>query len=229
MTIKLKKLLEVDTEEERQLSKGIARLLKQFGFGAAAKDVNASNYKTYAQWILKDLKGKIWLTDPVTRKKTKWQQAEDAYKAFVKSFKALGIPVKESIIPVKSIETHADRRYLLQRKTTGEYYKSGNIHTPETTMKRDEAAVLSGEKIKNIKYNWPMSWDLVDLSDENLGEEVNELHFTGQTLSAVTNDILGFLGKEHKKLGYPDPLDTYHLIQQVMDSNRIIDKVKKIR
>lgn len=246
MTIKLKKIIEAGNfpgetsysdkhakyaKEDAVTVKGISQLLKQFGFEAASKDVNTSNYKTYAQWILKSLKGKIWMTDPITRKKTKWQQAEDAYKAFVKSFKKLGIPVKESIVPAKSMEVHTDRRYLLQRKTTGEYYAGGNIHAPSTTMERDEAAVLSGEKVKNIKYNWPMSWDLIDLSDgENLGgERVNELHFTGETLNKVRQDVMNFISSEHKKLGYPNPLDTYNLILQVLDSPKTHSKIRGMR
>jgi len=142
-------------------------------------------------------------------------------------------PVGQQMTP-NSIDVDKNKYYLLQRKTTGEYYKGGNIHTPTTTMKRDEAARLSGEKIKNIKYNWPMSWDLIDLTEEpgedNLGgERVNELHFTGETLNQVRKDILDFLSTEHKKLGYANPLDTYHLIQQVLDSGKMNAAAKKIR
>lgn len=139
--------------------------------------------------------------------------------------------IVDAILPANSMEVHIDRRYILQRKTTGEYYVSGNIHTPTTTMDKQKAAAISGTKIKNMKYNWPMSWDLIDLSDgENLGgERVNELHFTGQMLSVVRDDIMKFLNSEHKKLGYPNPLDTYHLIQQVMDSPKFHSKIKGIR
>lgn len=316
--------------------------------------------------------------------------------------------VKEIMTPADNMEVHRDRNYILQRKTTGEYYKGGNIHTPTTTFKRGEAAKLGGAKIKDIKYNWPMSWDLIDLSEEpgedNLGgekvneeksslvkyfstiwsrdnllkkkiknnpklykkygkylmytdkkwnslsdkelqnlwddwnkvneninelhftgervnegmgddvvkvmtnkyigsvkrkglkklgldadqinfleekyrkvyigvakkfgmktkdvkdnfgnisvylgdkgdkfmnalkkelskvkikeENINELHFTGETLNKVRQDVLSFLGSEHKKLGYTNPLDTYYLIQQVLDSDRISSAAKKIR
>ena len=204
--------------------------------------------------------------------------------------------------PADNFEVHKDRVYLLQRKTTGEYYKGGNIHTPTTTFKRDEAAKLDGMKIKDIKYNWPMSWDLIDLSEEpgedNLGGEkvneimipkdieaeikksismgfdriqsgmispkrkgimlvnkknqvrgtydlklksavqqmidaknegLNELHFTGATLAQVRQDLMNFLSSEHKKLGYANPLDTYHLVQQVLDSDKINIAAKKMR
>jgi hypothetical protein len=41
-------------------------------------------------------------------------------------------------------------------------------------------------------------------------EGINELHFTGETLNQVRNDLLDFLSREHKKLGYANPLDTYN-------------------
>jgi hypothetical protein len=247
MTIKLTKLFEAGNfpgetsysdkhakyaKEDTVTVKGISQLLKQFGFEAASKDVNTSNYKTYAQWILKALKGKIWMTDPITRKKTKWKQAEDAYNAFVKAFKKLGIT--EIMTPKDNMEVHTDKTYLLQRKTTGEYYAGGNIHAPTTTMDKEKAAIISGIKIKDMKYNWPMSWDLIDLSkepdEENLGgERVNELHFTGAELNVIRQDILNFLKSEYKKLKHTNPLDTYNLILQVLDTGRIMDKVKKIR
>ena len=142
--------------------------------------------------------------------------------------------IKEIMTPADNMEVHRDRIYLLQRKTTGEYYKGGNIHTPTTTFKRSEAARLNGNKIKDIKYNWPMSWDLLDLSEEpdeeNIGgERVNELAFTGELLNKVRQDVLDFLNREHKKLGYTNPLDTYHIIQQVLDSDKINTAAKKIR
>jgi len=302
--IKLRTLLHektpVDAETLTRV-KGISQLLKQFGFDAASKDVNAENYKTYAKWILKDLKGKIWLTDPISRKKTKWDAAEKTYNAFVKAFKSMGI--KEIITPLdRQIDVEDDKNYILQRKTTGDYYAGGNIHTPEITGKKDEAATLSGSQIKNLKYNWPMSWDLIDLSEEdgedNLGgekvneimipkdmdaeikksismgfdrivtgmispkrkgimlvnkkdqvrgtydlklknaiqqmidsknEEINELSFTGETLNKVRVDVIDFLSKEHKKLGYTNPIDTYHLVQQVLDSGQVNVAAKKIR
>jgi len=60
-------------------------------------------------------------------------------------------------------------------------------------------------------------------------EKIDELSFTGQTLDQVRQDLFDFISAEHKKLGYTNPLDTYHLIQQVLDSNKIAGKVKGIR
>ena len=305
--IKLKSLLREKAPYDAVLKskiEGIAKLLKQFGFDEAAKDVNEKNYKIYGQWILKDLKGKIWMTDPISRKKTKWDAAEKAYDAFTKAFKSLGI--NEIVTPLdRKMDIHTDGNYLLRRKTTGEYYGGGNIHTPTTTMDKNKASTLTGNEIKNIKYNWPMSWDLIDLSREpdkdNMGgirvnettqkeyvvwgippnkrdeeilftkaksmpeakkvcdilekkhgvkkcrvqvldlsttpdftnvfseEKVNELAFTGELLNKVRADVLDFLGKEHKKLGYANPLDTYNMISQVLSSAKIHSQAREIR
>lgn len=126
------------------------------------------------------------------------------------------------------IRVKGENYYILKRETVGDYYVSGNIHSPKTTMNRDEATKLSGDEAKNLEYENETTWYLIDVSNED-GEEVNELHFTGQTLDTVGNDLVDFLGKEHKKLGYTNPLDTFHLIQQVLDSGKIISKVKGIR
>ena len=65
--------------------------------------------------------------------------------------------------------------------------------------------------------------------DEKFPEELDELSFTGELLNKVRQDVFDFLSSEHKKLGYANPLDTYYLIQQVLDSNKIAGKVKGIR
>ena len=147
--------------------------------------------------------------------------------------------VSEIMTPHDNLEVHTDRIYILQRKTVGDYYAGGNIHAPTTTMDRGSAAKISGTKIKDMKYNWPMSWDLIDLTEEpgedNLGgekvneDDINELHFTGETLNKVRQDVFNFIRTEHKKLGYTNPLDTYHLIQQVLDSGKMNVAAKKIR
>jgi len=60
-------------------------------------------------------------------------------------------------------------------------------------------------------------------------EEIQEVHFTGETLDTVSSDVLSFVHSEHKKLGYGNPLDTVKLIQQVLDSGRLIAKIKNIK
>ena len=59
-------------------------------------------------------------------------------------------------------------------------------------------------------------------------EELDELHFTGTDLNTVASDLLGFLSTEMKKLKHTNPLDTYYLVQQVLDSSRVHDKIKKL-
>jgi len=143
--------------------------------------------------------------------------------------------IDEIVTPLdRKMDIHTDGNYLLRRKTTGQYYAGGNIHTPTTTMNKNKASTLTGNEIKNIKYNWPMSWDLIDLNkdadkDNMGGIRVNELSFNADMLNKVHGDVMNFLSSEHKKLGYANPLDTYHLLQQVLGSDKILSKVKGIR
>ena len=76
----------------------------------------------------------------------------------------------------------------------------------------------------------------LNLGDEDDGpegfekpEELDELAFTGEILKKVRADVIDFLSKEHKKLGYANPIDTYHLVQQVLDSGQVNVAAKKIR
>lgn len=86
-------------EEDKDMDakvKGMAKLLKELGMDAASKDVTKDNLNIYAQWALNDVKRRINLTDPVTRKKTVNKKAEALYKAMVASFKKLGLSANES-------------------------------------------------------------------------------------------------------------------------------------
>ena len=116
-----------------------------------------------------------------------------------------------------------EKKYILKDKTTGSYYGGNDLQTP-TLVNKNSAMVVTGEKMNDIKnYDWQLDW-----TEEEVGE-VNELHFTGETLNKVRQDVFDFISTEHKKLGYANPLDTYKLIQQVLDSTKISGKVKGIR
>lgn len=54
-----------------------------------------------------------------------------------------------------------NKNYILKRKSTGEYYEDGNISTPDTTMIRKHAKIVSGEWVKQIKYNIADTWQTI--------------------------------------------------------------------
>lgn len=65
--------------------------------------------------------------------------------------------------------------------------------------------------------------------DDEEPEDLEEVHFTGETLNIVRNDIMDFLSREHKKLGYTNPLDTYNIVKNILDSGKLTTKIKGMR
>jgi hypothetical protein len=59
-------------------------------------------------------------------------------------------------------------------------------------------------------------------------EELDELHFTSMELNVVRQDILDFLSSERKKLKHANPLDTYNLVLQVLDSHKTQARIRGI-
>jgi len=59
-------------------------------------------------------------------------------------------------------------------------------------------------------------------------EELDELHFTSVELNVVRQDILDFLSSERKKLKHANPLDTYNLVLQVLDSHKTQARIRGI-
>lgn len=77
--------------------KGISKTLKMLGFDAASKDVTPENMDQYAQWIVNELKKRVVLIDPVTRKKTVNTKAKAIADKMIKIIKHdLKFNVKEA-------------------------------------------------------------------------------------------------------------------------------------
>lgn len=116
-------------------------------------------------------------------------------------------------------------KFILQDKTTGSFYGGDDLRTP-TLVKKGNATVMTGKQLNDLKHPWEHSWTEIKVGEV---DELKELSFTGEILNKVRQDIFNFISAEHKKLKYPNPLDTYHLVQQVLDSGKMMSKVKGIR
>ena len=127
-----------------------------------------------------------------------------------------------------AVKRSVDRKkeYILRDMTTGAFYGGDDLRTPKL-VKKDNAKIMTGKELNALKHPWQQSWKEIAVGE--VEENLDELHFTGETLNKVRQDVFNFISTEHKKLGYPNPLDTYHLIQQVLDSGKISSKVKGIR
>lgn len=74
-----------------EMVKHISDLLVANGMLAAARDVDDTNYKTYARWLIRDAEKNSRMTDPTTRQVTVDPKGAEYHKKLTHSFKSWGL------------------------------------------------------------------------------------------------------------------------------------------